>query len=175
MDGHGTENTKVLVYQVQFEMEANFVLELIYPPLRSNTKISTLPNLCITGKPRMCYTYLCSKVCLNWTILQHCTQTTKYSFHFSPKSLKILCFWRDFRGMNIDLCCHNDSSGMNPEILTVDLWCHSNSIGMSPEIGTTDLWYHSDSSVISPDVGTIDLWCHNYSTGMNPEVAAVDL
>ena len=43
---HGTENIKVLVYQVQFLLEAYFLLKLIYPSLRS----TTLPTLCIMGK-----------------------------------------------------------------------------------------------------------------------------
>ena len=39
-------------------MEANFLLKLIYPSLQSNTKMKTLPTLCIMGKlDRMYFTY----------------------------------------------------------------------------------------------------------------------
>ena len=42
---------KVLVQQVQIPLEtANILLKLIYPSLRSNTKLTTLLTLCITGK-----------------------------------------------------------------------------------------------------------------------------
>ena len=50
LDRHGTENTKVLVWQVQFPLKANFLQKLIYSSLQSNTKMTTLTTLCITGK-----------------------------------------------------------------------------------------------------------------------------
>ena len=50
MDRHWDENTKVLVQQVQIPLEANFLLKLIYPSLRNNTKMTTLPTLCNYGK-----------------------------------------------------------------------------------------------------------------------------
>ena len=49
MDRHWDENTKVLVL-VQIPLEAKFLLKLIYPSLRSNTKMTTLPTLCNYGK-----------------------------------------------------------------------------------------------------------------------------
>ena len=52
MDRHWDENTKVLVWQVQFPLETNFLLKLIYPSLRNNTKMTTLPTLYNYGKTR---------------------------------------------------------------------------------------------------------------------------
>ena len=46
MDRHGDENTKVLVQQVQFPLEAILLLKLIDPPLRNSKKVTTLPTLC---------------------------------------------------------------------------------------------------------------------------------
>ena len=40
--------------QVQFPLEANILPKLIYPSLQSNTKMTTLPTLCIYGKSRWC-------------------------------------------------------------------------------------------------------------------------
>ena len=54
MDRNWDENTKVLVQQVQFPLEENTLLKLIYPSLRNNTKMTTLPTLCNYGKTRLC-------------------------------------------------------------------------------------------------------------------------
>ena len=50
LDRHGTVNIKVLVQQVQFPLEANFLLKLIYPSLWSNTKMTTFPTSRIMRK-----------------------------------------------------------------------------------------------------------------------------
>ena len=51
MDRQWDENTKV--FGVQIPLEANFLLKLIYPSLRNNTKMTTLPTLCNYGKTRL--------------------------------------------------------------------------------------------------------------------------
>ena len=44
-----------ICYWVQFPLEANFLLTLIYHSLRSNTKMTTLPTLYIAGKLKKMY------------------------------------------------------------------------------------------------------------------------
>ena len=50
MDKHWDQNTKMLVWQVQFPLETNSLLKLINPSLRSNTELTTLSTLYSMGK-----------------------------------------------------------------------------------------------------------------------------
>ena len=51
MDRHWDQNTKVFGEAGSIPTVGKlFLLKLIYPSLQSNTKLTTLPTLCITGK-----------------------------------------------------------------------------------------------------------------------------
>ena len=67
-------------------------------------------------------------------------------------------------GCYIDLYV-SDSTGMNPEIVTIGLYV-SDFTGMNPEVFTIDL-YVSDFTGMNPEVFTIDLWHHNDSSSRN--------
>ena len=45
-----TQNSKVLVWQVLIPLKANILLKIIFSLPRNNTKLTTLPTLCITEK-----------------------------------------------------------------------------------------------------------------------------
>ena len=47
----------------------------------------------------------------------------------------------EYWNCTIDLWCHSDSIGMNPEVVTIYLWCHSDSMGMTTEVVMSQ-WLH---------------------------------